>query len=372
VPAPRVLVLTADIGAGHDLPARLLAEAIRDREPGAEVVVADGLEAMGPLVRAVMRTGAETILERARPLFDLQYWLALRFPPTRWLAGTLLTLAGGRGVLALIRSERPDVIVSTYPGTTDMLGRLRALGRLPVPTVAAITDLAALRFWAHPRVDLHLLTHEESRPEVESIAGPDARIVAVTGLTRPEFEAPPARAAARADLGLPADAPVVLVSGGGWGMGDLEEAARAVLAIPDAIAVCLCGTNARLKARLEGAFTGDPRVRVEGFTERMAEWMAAADVLVHSTAGLTVLEAELCGTWAISYGWGVAHLRINNAAYRRLGLADVAGTPGELGAALRRALAAPRPRPDAYARRPAAADEVLALTASPRRRSAAA
>jgi processive 1,2-diacylglycerol beta-glucosyltransferase len=354
VSPPRVLIVTADIGAGHDLPARLLAEAIRRRDPTAEVVVADGLEAMGSLIRAVMRTGAETILERARPLFDLQYWLALRFPPTRWLAGSLLTLVGGRGLLRLIRTERPDVIVSTYPGTTDMLGRLRALGRLPVPTVAAITDLAAMRFWAHPRVDLHLITHEESRAEVESIAGPHARIVAVTGLTRPEFEAPPARPAARADLGLPADAPVVLVSGGGWGMGDLEQATRAVLAIPGAVAVCLCGTNTRVRSRLEAVFAGDPRVRVEGFTERMADWMSAADVLVHSTAGLTVLEAELCGTWAISYGWGIAHLRINNAAYRRLGLADVATTPAELGTALRRALTTPRLRPAGYARRPAA------------------
>jgi hypothetical protein len=81
-----------------------------------------------------------------------------------------------------------------------------------------------------------------------------------------------------------------------------------------------------------------------------------------------VLEAQLCGTWAISYGWGVGHIRLNNAAYRRFGLADVAGDPAALRAALDRALAGPRPRPAGYAARPAAADAVLALTPARRAR----
>jgi processive 1,2-diacylglycerol beta-glucosyltransferase len=93
----------------------------------------------------------------------------------------------------------------------------------------------------------------------------------------------------------------------------------------------------------------------------MCEWLSAADVLVHSTAGLTVLEAQMCGTWAISYGWGVAHIRANNRAYERFGLADVATTPEQLRAALRRRLATPRPVDRSFAALPSAADAVLAL-----------
>ncbi len=93
----------------------------------------------------------------------------------------------------------------------------------------------------------------------------------------------------------------------------------------------------------------------------MCEWLAAAYVLVHSTAGLTMLEAELCGTWAISYGWGVGHIRINNKAYRRFGLAAVATTPAELEAALHRALAAPRERPRDVSSCAHCADAVLDL-----------
>ena len=67
-------------------------------------------------------------------------------------------------------------------------------------------------------------------------------------------------------------------------------------------------------------------MRVEGFTEQMNEWLAAADALVHSPAGLTVLEATMRGCPAISYGWGRGHVRLNNQAFRRFGLAEVAGT----------------------------------------------
>src|SRR4051812_21005040 len=363
--AVRVLILTADIGAGHDLPAGLLADAIRAREPSAHVVVVDGLAAGGRAARAVGRGGAETILERAPVIFDAQYWLIARCSPTRRAGGRLAMALGARGLLALIARERPDVIVSTYPGTSEVLGRLRRSGRVAVRCVGAITDLAALRWWAHPGLDLHLITHAQSRAEVGLVAGRGADIRHVRGFTRPEFEAPPSRSLARSALGLPGGGPVVAISGGGWGVGNLETAAQVALEDPGSTVVCLCGGNARVRARLIERFGGDTRVRVEGFTTRMCEWLAAADVLVHSTAGLTVLEAELCGTWAISYGWGVGHIRVNNRAYRSFGLASVASSTSELADAMRAALARPRERPDWYAALESAADAVLALTPRP-------
>jgi processive 1,2-diacylglycerol beta-glucosyltransferase len=358
----RVLVLTADIGAGHDLPAELLADAIRARRPGAEVLVEDGLAAMGPVLHAIGRGGAEMILERLRPLFEAQYWLLSVFPPTRRLASRLLTRIGGRGLRRLVARVEPDVIVSTYPGTTEILGALRRAGRVRVPCVAAITDLAALRYWAHPGIDVHLVIHAESRTEVLEVAGSRADVRHVRGLSRPEFEDPPPPAQARRALGLPATGGVVLVSGGGWGVGDIEGATRTARRL-GAHAVCLCGTNVGLRARLERSFAGDDGVRVEGFTDAMCAYLSAADVLVHSTAGLTVLEAQMCGTWAISYGWGVAHIRANNRAYERFGLAAVARSPAALETELRRALAANRPADRSFAALPHAADVVLELTA---------
>ena len=358
---PRVLILTASVGEGHDLPARTLAAQLAAEQPDAEIVTADGLEPMGRLVTAISADSGRIVFFRLQWLWDVGFWFFARARSTRLLTQKLLTKVGGKGLLRLIARVDPDVIVSTYPNTTEVLGRLRERGLIGVPVCSAITDLSALHYWAAPGVDLHLVAYPQSIPEVRMIAGPSTRVVAVHGLTSPGFLEEPDQAAARFDLQLPLDGKVALVSGGGWGVGDVEGAVEAALTIAEITAVvCLCGRNADLHRRLTSRFGHVPRVRVEGFTDRMADWMAAADVLVHSTGGLTVLEALMLGLPAISYGWGRGHIRLHNAAFERLGLAQVVTDHTALAPALTRALAGGRTPADAYRNLPSAASLVLA------------
>lgn len=347
---PKVLILTASIGAGHDLPAELLAGALRRRGVTTETV--DGLTAMGPLVERSVMSGTSYDSTFGNRAYDVAHVLGSELPPTRRLAGRLAQTAGGGRLLRLVGDQSPGVVVSTYPVVTEALGRLRRAGRLHVPIVSAITDLASLRLWAHPDVDLHLITHPESADEVRRIAGAATAVVAVRGFNPVGFEAPPERATARAALELPAG-PVVLVSGGGWGVGDVAGAAG--VALTHGQVLVLCGSNEALLSRMQS----EPGIRALGFTTRMPELMAAADVLVHSTAGLTVLEALICGCRVISYGWGRGHIRINNAAFERHGLARVAGTRASLDRALSAALAAPRTPDRSWFSLPWAADVIV-------------
>jgi UDP-N-acetylglucosamine:LPS N-acetylglucosamine transferase len=244
----------------------------------------------------------------------------------------------------------------------EVLARLRRAGRLDTPVCTAITDLAGMQWWAPADCDAYLVTHPESDEEVRAVAGNDALVVCVHGLTKDEFLVSRDPALARADLGLPRAGKVVLVSGGGWGVGDLAGAAEEALSIPEVAAVvCLCGHNDALRDALLDRVGGDDRVRVEGFTDTMRDWLAAADVLVHATAGLTVLEALMQGCPVISYGWGRGHIRVNNAAYRRFGLVDVVEGRDRLRASIVAALARPRPAPLSFADRPSAASVVLGL-----------
>ena len=92
-----------------------------------------------------------------------------------------------------------------------------------------------------------------------------------------------------------------------------------------------------------------------GFTDRMSDYLAASDVLVHSTAGLTVLEALIRGCRVVSFGFKVGHIRVNDRAYQRFGLARTARSREELAQALTEAIAEPR-RPDlSYAALPSVA-----------------
>ena len=240
---------------------------------------------------------------------------------------------------------------------------MRKSGALHTPAVSAITDLAALRHWAHPGIDLHLLTHPASESEARAIAGPDTRIEAVHGLTSdPRFTDPPERNVAREELGLPTRGSLVVVSGGGWAMGDLAAATDTALHYGANTVVVLVGHSEVALARMHAAYGADERVQIWGFTDRMVLLLSAADVLIHATAGLTVLEALMCDCRVISYGWPRGHIRANNRAYERLDMAAVARSRPELAHALVRALAAPPLGPQ-LPELPAAADLVLGLAA---------
>jgi processive 1,2-diacylglycerol beta-glucosyltransferase len=356
----KVLIFSASIGEGHDLPARVLADGILEEEPGAEVEIVDSLSLVNPLVRRLVLDSSRFHSKWGNRLFDLSYKLITDVRPTRWFAARLTQWLAARPIRKAVLERDPDIVVSTYPGTTEVLGDLRKKGRIDAPVVSAITDLAALRYWAHPGVDLHLITHPESAEEVLEIA-PETDVRCVRGFTDERFYRPRSQAEARSELGLPAEGPVVLVSGGGWAVGDLEGATEEALGVPGSTIVALCGRNEQLQAELARHFATEPRVRVEGFTDRMPDWFAAADVLVHSTAGLTVLEAIMEGCGVVSYGWGLGHVRVNNAAFVRFGLAEVAQSRDELGDALLRALDASGAPDESFAKLPSAASAVLGL-----------
>ena len=225
---------------------------------------------------------------------------------------------------------------------------------------SAITDLAGLRYWAHPGVDLHYVTHPESIEEVERLVGPGTVEWARPPIS-PEFLAPRTRRDAREALGVDAHARMVLVSGGGWGVGDLERAIELALADGETEVVCIAGRNEIAQKRLEARFADNERVRVLGFTDQMSDWMAAADAMIHATAGLTVLEAHIRGCPVISYGFSAGHLRANNAAFERFGIAEVARSDHELETTLRHVAGERRSPDSSFASLPSIASRALAV-----------
>ena len=91
----------------------------------------------------------------------------------------------------------------------------------------------------------------------------------------------------------------------------------------------------------------------------MSDWMAAADAMIHATAGLTVLEAHIRGCPVISYGFSAGHLRANNAAFERFGIAEVARSDHELESTLRHVAGERRSPDSSFASLPSIASRAL-------------
>ncbi|HEV2924065.1 MAG TPA: glycosyltransferase [Solirubrobacteraceae bacterium] len=322
--------MSADVGEGHAAAARALAQQIRDSGEAAEVTVIDGLAAMGRLLRPVVEDGYRVQLRFFPWTYSGVYWLLEHVAPVRALTRRLLWTFGSRPLARTIGEYDPDVVVSTYPAVTVVLARLRRTGAVVCPTVATITDLTGLFFWAQPGIDMHLVMYDESMRSVERIAG-HGSVQLVRPLISAEFLEPRCPQEARRSLGLPEDGRMVVVSGGGWGVGDIAGAVREFTKVPEVSSiVCLAARNDPLAQKLRADFAMEPRVRVYGFTDRMPDLLSAADVLVHSTGGVTCLEARAAGTPVVSYGLPVGHARLNTRAMASLRLLRLANDTQEL------------------------------------------
>jgi processive 1,2-diacylglycerol beta-glucosyltransferase len=360
-----VLVLSAEVGEGHAAAARALAEQIEASPQQAEVTVIDGLAAMGRLLRPVVEDGYRVQLRFFPWTYTIVYWMLERVAPVRALVRWLLCRLGSRPLARTIAEYDPDVVVSTYPAVTVVLARLRRRGVVRCPTVATITDLTGLFFWAQPGIDMHLAMYMESMPSVERIAGRGS-VRLVRPLISAEFLEPRCPLKARRALGLPEHGRMVVVSGGGWGVGDIAGAVHEFTQVPEVSSiVCLAARNESLAQNLRSAFADEPRVHVYGFTERMPELLAAADVLVHSTGGVTCLEAMATGTPVVSYGLPVGHARLNTRAMAALDLLRLANDTDELREHVQASFACQSPAPDGSREQsaaqsgPAAVDLVL-------------
>ena len=255
--------------------------------------------------------------------FDALHFAALRQGSTvaQWLDGR----AVGRIVPRLrpvLAATRPSLVVSVFATAASAMSRLKS--ELPdVRTLTVCSDFDPHRLWVHPGTDCYLVKSAASAAFVRRF-DPEAAVVVVPTPVRAAFYDAPSRAEARATLGLPADAACVLLMAGGWGLGPLVASARA-LASAGVETIAVAGRNARVERQLRALAAMDPRVHVFGFTDRVAELMAAANVVV-TTSGDTCAEARVVGRRLALLDVVAGHGRENLQHELEVGGAVVAAT----------------------------------------------
>jgi UDP-N-acetylglucosamine:LPS N-acetylglucosamine transferase len=141
--------------------------------------------------------------------------------------------------------------------------------------------------------------------------------VAATGpVVRPDFDgAESRRAIGRQLLGVGDDDRVVLVTGGSWGIGEVERTARAIARSGRFLPVVLCGRDKGLRDRLDSK-----GIRAFGWTDQVPCLVAAADALVDNAGGLSCMEAFASGTPVVTFRPIAGHGRHNASVMSRAGV----------------------------------------------------
>jgi processive 1,2-diacylglycerol beta-glucosyltransferase len=319
--------VSATVGAGDQGNARELAR--RLKEQGHKVEVRDFLDAAPLGIGRALGRSYEAELRHAPWSYELMFSLWYKMPFLLPPLAAVLSFFTARPILRWARQA--DVVVSTYPVATQVLGHLRARAKrrwrrrsaLRVPAASFVTDFGYHPFWAHDGIDLNLAVHPSTVMAVRCRTGKPS--IRCEPLVSPSFRGAAAqRARRRADLGLEDGELAVLISSGSWGVGDVRETFELLAGRLGLVPVVACGRNAALQRELEEMVkTRDYRAAVLGWTDDMAGLMAACDVLVENAGGLTSYEAMRSGLPLISFRPLAGHGRRSAIAMAEAGVSHL-------------------------------------------------
>jgi diacylglycerol O-acyltransferase / wax synthase len=318
----RILLLTADIGEGHNTAARAIAERVDQLWPGTEVRTLDVITMMAPGMSRLTRCTYRLTLDHAPMIYQCFYDALWRHRLFARLSKRVVAAWCGWRLWPRLRRFQPEVVVSTHPFGAAAMDQLRRVHRLALPTATFVTDFAPHPFWVFSEIDAHFVMHEVSEPDTRRLSARGMVCVAAPPISR--VFRPRDQGEARDSLGLRASAFVVLVTGGAWGVGGLEPAIAALLNLGERIQViAVCGRNQDLLRRLEAL--GAPRSRLVplGFVDIMPELMASADVVVTNAGGVTSLEAFASARPVLLVDPIAGHGKANAAMMEQAGLAVV-------------------------------------------------
>ena len=137
---PRILILTASLGEGHNTAARNIGEALKAETAGAaEVLVADPYTRTNPLMNKLVQKGYSAAITRYPRAWKVVFELLNRRGVVEGMGPMLKELTDA--VRSLVDEFQPDIIASTYPVFSFLIAKIRKRHpEVTVPFYTVITD----------------------------------------------------------------------------------------------------------------------------------------------------------------------------------------------------------------------------------------
>ncbi len=293
---PRVLILSASVGAGHLRAAEAVELALRQTVPEAVVRNVDVLDHTNSAFRRVYGKAYLDLVNKAPHVLGLFYDLLDRPDKVgRGKTDRLRLLVEKLNLRPFVRflQEQPwDLVINTHFLPAEIIASLREEEGWSLPQVTVTTDFETHRLWVNLPCD-HFFTATEEGAQYLHHYGVPLENITTTGVPiHPVFSLPRDRSACLAKHGLDGTRPVVLQLAGGFGVGPIEQIYRALLEVEIPLTlVALTGRNEAVKAKLEALpASGRHLTRVLGFTREIDELLAVADLVVSKPGGLTTSE----------------------------------------------------------------------------------
>jgi processive 1,2-diacylglycerol beta-glucosyltransferase len=294
---PRILVLSASVGAGHLRAAQAVELALRKTRPDAIVQNVDVLDMTNAPFRRLYGKAYLDLVNKAPHV--LGYFYDMLDRPSR--SGKNRTDRFRLAVQKLnlkrfieFLTEKPwDLAINTHFLPAEIIANLRKKKGLKLPQVTATTDFETHRMWVNTPCDRYFTATEEGGLYLRHWGVPVGIDTIATGIPiHPVFSEPKERSDCLKRQRLSGERPIVLQLAGGFGVGPIEKIYRQLLEVEVPLeVVVVSGRNEKVKKSLQDVSVPTRhRSHVLGFTDQMDELMTVADLVVSKPGGLTTSE----------------------------------------------------------------------------------
>ena len=360
---PVVLIVHASVGSGHRSAAKAIAEAwelmqAEVQREGASVAISD-TAAEELLENAEVRV--LDILDYGRIVFDGNATATMFTGPTRpiydltwrytltgrmlWGGGTIWSYLMYKPFTDYIAEVKPAAVICTHITAANSAVAARMLTGLTFPIVCVPTDYETEGLWPHASADLFCVASESMAETLRPRKVPEKRIC-ITGIpTRDAFRHTFDNKATREKFELPGDKRVVLVLAGAFLPQPyirfreiLDEAMPYLHNFSSSMHFVFVAGNDGEYAEHLRSYTRDlglTNVSVFDYVDDMAALMAASDLVICKSGGLTVTECLCAQAPMLLLGRAYGQEKVNVDMLTSQGAAMHATTARELLGALR-------------------------------------
>lgn len=273
----KILILTGKFGMGHWSAAQALRAQLLSAFPQAGVEVEDLVAYAMPNASEAWYRAFDLLVTHGSGLFNIYYKMMEDVPNDAPFP--LDPIFEGK-LEKLLAERRPDAVIATHPLCARAVSHYKWETGAGLPLITSVTDMSAHSEWINPGTDCYLVGSPSIKSQLVE-KGVERRRVRAAGIpVREEFKRPIHR---RGD-----GKRRLLVMGGGLGLLPRKDRFYEELdAMENVETVIITGNNKKLFARLAGKYE---RIQVLGYTDRVYDYMARADLMLSKPGGITLFE----------------------------------------------------------------------------------
>jgi len=292
---PKVLILSASTGGGHNSAANALKDSLEKYD--IEVILVDSLKFVSPILDNIVSQGYEKSAKYIPSTFGVIYKISSGKRRKKDV-DIIIRRVLGRKIFHLVENIKPDVIIGTHPFPLMSLMKYKENGDINIPIISVLTDYTAHPLYIQKNIDAYITGHEDISYVLKKSGVDESKIYPFGIPISSNFLNTDRVEQVRESLGLENKFTVILM-GGSFGAGNLKDNLTELLSSSyDFQIVVVTGRDTSLKEKLEKilhVLKPSKTVKILGFTKDMPELMTIAHVIITKPGGLTTTEAIIKG-----------------------------------------------------------------------------